>query len=74
VLAISLVRIGQCRCGFILFMGATEVIYWQDKTEWLGSHRIILNLSAPKGFRVNDGIDKEEFPAACHLLRRGWRC
>lgn len=28
-----------------------------------GSVRIILNLSAPKGMSVNDGIDSEEFPA-----------
>jgi hypothetical protein len=28
-----------------------------------GSVRIILNLSAPKGLSVNDGIDPEEFPA-----------
>jgi hypothetical protein len=28
-----------------------------------GSVRVILNLSAPKGRSVNDGIDKEEFPA-----------
>jgi hypothetical protein len=28
-----------------------------------GSVRVILNLSAPKGHSVNDGISKEEFPA-----------
>ncbi len=28
-----------------------------------GSVRVILNLSAPKGRSVNDGIDKDEFPA-----------
>jgi hypothetical protein len=28
-----------------------------------GSVRVILNMSAPKGRSVNDGIDKEEFPA-----------
>ena len=28
-----------------------------------GSVRVILNLSAPKGRSVNDGIDKKEFPA-----------
>jgi hypothetical protein len=28
-----------------------------------GTARIILNLSAPKGSSVNDGIDKDEFPA-----------
>jgi hypothetical protein len=28
-----------------------------------GSARIILNLSAPKGNSVNEGIDKDEFPA-----------
>jgi hypothetical protein len=28
-----------------------------------GSVRIILNLSAPKGLSVNDGIDSDEFPA-----------
>ncbi len=28
-----------------------------------GSVRVILNLSAPKGRSVNDGINKEEFPA-----------
>ncbi len=28
-----------------------------------GSVRVILNLSAPKGNSVNDGIDKDEFPA-----------
>jgi len=28
-----------------------------------GSVRVILNLSKPKGLSVNDGIDKEEFPA-----------
>ena len=28
-----------------------------------GSVRIILNLSAPKGFSVNDGVDVDEFPA-----------
>jgi hypothetical protein len=28
-----------------------------------GSVRIILNLSAPKGLSVNDGIDADEFPA-----------
>jgi hypothetical protein len=28
-----------------------------------GSVRIILNLSAPKGMSVNDGINSEEFPA-----------
>jgi hypothetical protein len=34
------------------------------RTKPNGSVRIILNLSAPKGFSVNDGIDKDEFPAA----------
>jgi hypothetical protein len=29
-----------------------------------GAARIILNLSAPKGRSVNDGIDKEDFPAS----------
>ena len=33
------------------------------RTKPNGSVRIILNLSAPKGFSVNDGIDKDEFPA-----------
>ena len=28
-----------------------------------GKARLILNLSAPKGFSVNDGIDKSEYPA-----------
>jgi hypothetical protein len=28
-----------------------------------GSVRVILNLSAPKGFSVNEGIDTDEFPA-----------
>ena len=28
-----------------------------------GAARVILNLSAPKGMSVNDGIDGEEFPA-----------
>ena len=28
-----------------------------------GSVRIILNLSAPKGFSVNDGVDADKFPA-----------
>jgi hypothetical protein len=34
------------------------------RTKPNGSVRIILNLSVPKGFSVNDGIDKDEFPAA----------
>jgi hypothetical protein len=33
------------------------------RTKPNGSVRIILNLSAPKGFRVNDGINKDDFPA-----------
>ena len=35
-----------------------------------GAARVILNLSAPKGSSVNDGIDKDEFPAimsSCNL-------
>jgi hypothetical protein len=32
------------------------------RTKPNGTVRIILNLSAPKGFSVNDGIDKDEFP------------
>jgi hypothetical protein len=34
------------------------------RTKPNGAVRIILNLSAPKGFSVNDGIDKEQFPAS----------
>jgi hypothetical protein len=34
------------------------------RTKPNGSVRIILNLSAPKGFSVNDGINKEDFPAS----------
>jgi hypothetical protein len=34
------------------------------RTKPNGSVRIILNLSAPKGFSVNDGIDNEQFPAS----------
>jgi hypothetical protein len=33
------------------------------RTKPNGAVRIILNLSAPKGFSVNDGIDKDQFPA-----------
>jgi hypothetical protein len=33
------------------------------RTKPNGSVRIILNLSAPRGFSVNDGIDKDDFPA-----------
>jgi hypothetical protein len=33
------------------------------RTKPNGAVRIILNLSAPKGFSVNDGIDSDEFPA-----------
>jgi hypothetical protein len=33
------------------------------RTKPNGAVRIILNLSAPRGFSVNDGIDKDDFPA-----------
>ncbi len=36
--------------------------------------RIILNLSAPKGMSVNDGISSEEFPAVMSSTGNGWKC
>jgi hypothetical protein len=39
-----------------------------------GGARIILNMSAPKGMSVNDGIDNTQFPAAMSSTGKCYRC